>query len=260
MGGPWSATVWATLYPAGCTYDRRPESGWWQPRRPSSRLVSADLGLRSQLCLSVSVIHSAAMQRPALRSVTRTAVPARPTPPSTVPLSFRTRPSPSSAPPSKHRHYASAACPPPLAHPTRPHAPVQATTPNKRYGQPLPSTHPHLLAPGQLTPGISATEYETRRRKLVDRLDDDAVVVIAGGRTVYSSQNILHVLAVSLALSHACRRCAPKADSARSRETHSYRFRQRSNFWYLTGFEEPDSALIIGALPPSSSPSPLARG
>ncbi|TNY22106.1 peptidase M24 [Rhodotorula diobovata] len=155
------------------------------------------------------------MQRPALRSVTRTAVPARPTPPSTVPLSFRTRPSPSSAPPSKHRHYASAACPPPLAHPTRPHAPVQATTPNKRYGQPLPSTHPHLLAPGQLTPGISATEYETRRRKLVDRLDDDAVVVIAGGRTVYSSQNIF------------------------------YRFRQRSNFWYLTGFEEPDSALII---------------
>lgn len=27
----------------------------------------------------------------------------------------------------------------------------------------------------------------------------------------------------------------------------SYRFRQRSNFWYLTGFEEPDSALILGA-------------
>lgn len=26
----------------------------------------------------------------------------------------------------------------------------------------------------------------------------------------------------------------------------SYRFRQRSNMWYLTGFEEPDSAVVIG--------------
>ena len=28
----------------------------------------------------------------------------------------------------------------------------------------------------------------------------------------------------------------------------SYRFRQRSNMWYLTGFEEPDSAVVIGRL------------
>jgi hypothetical protein len=26
----------------------------------------------------------------------------------------------------------------------------------------------------------------------------------------------------------------------------SYKFRQASDFWYLTGFEEPDSALILG--------------
>ncbi|GAA5889606.1 hypothetical protein JCM8208_001071 [Rhodotorula glutinis] len=152
------------------------------------------------------------MDRALLRSIKRTARPgatrlALPPPP---PRLGRTRPQPT---PST-RSYASAACPP-LSHPTRPHAPVQSTSSSTAYGQPLPSTHPHLLAPGQLTPGISAAEYEQRRRNLVDRLEDGAVVVIAGGKTVYSSQNIF------------------------------YRFRQRSNFWYLTGFEEPDSALIL---------------
>lgn len=31
-----------------------------------------------------------------------------------------------------------------------------------------------------------------------------------------------------------------------SHSVHSYRFRQSSDFWYLTGFEEPDSAVILG--------------
>ena len=26
---------------------------------------------------------------------------------------------------------------------------------------------------------------------------------------------------------------------------HSYKFRQRSNLWYLTGWEEPDSVLVL---------------
>lgn len=32
----------------------------------------------------------------------------------------------------------------------------------QRFGQPLPSTHPHLLSQGELTPGIQAKEYEQR--------------------------------------------------------------------------------------------------
>lgn len=28
---------------------------------------------------------------------------------------------------------------------------------------------------------------------------------------------------------------------------HSYKFRQASNFWYLTGWEEPDSVVVLGA-------------
>lgn len=28
----------------------------------------------------------------------------------------------------------------------------------------------------------------------------------------------------------------------------SYKYRQASDFWYLTGFEEPNSAVILGAV------------
>ncbi|BGP47215.1 aminopeptidase [Rhodotorula kratochvilovae] len=153
------------------------------------------------------------MARTALRSLARTAAP-RPSPPAAALPRLCAPPPAPVARPSSRRGYASAACAP-LQHPTRPQVPVNAGATEKSYGQPLPASHPHLLAPGELTPGISAREYAQRRRALVDRLDDGAVVVVAGGKTVYLSQNIF------------------------------YRFRQRSNFWYLTGFEEPDSALII---------------
>lgn len=38
--------------------------------------------------------------------------------------------------------------------------------------------------------------------------------------------------------------------------SRSYKFRQASDFWYLTGFEEPDAALVLGQSP---SCSPLKR-
>ncbi|KAK4056602.1 aminopeptidase [Microbotryomycetes sp. JL221] len=83
------------------------------------------------------------------------------------------------------------------------------------YGQPLPSTHPHLLQPGELTPGIQATEYEQRRRQLVEPLEQGAIVIVASARLKYATGKIF------------------------------YKFRQDSNFWYLTGWEEPDSALVL---------------
>lgn len=49
----------------------------------------------------------------------------------------------------------------------------------------------------------------------MDKLEDGATVIIAGGRVQYMSQNIF------------------------------YKFRQRSNLWYLTGWEEPDSVLVL---------------
>lgn len=120
------------------------------------------------------------------------------------------------------------------------------------YGQPLPHSHPHLfprrgalgsedavlrvgepatdlydagvgiVATEQLTPGIPASEYHDRRRRLIDCLPDNSVVVAMSGRVKSMSGNIF------------------------------YKFRQESNFWYLTGFQEPDSAIVLEKDPSSS--------
>ncbi|KZO93766.1 peptidase M24 [Calocera viscosa TUFC12733] len=83
------------------------------------------------------------------------------------------------------------------------------------YGQPMPGTHPHLMSKGDITPGITAEEYHARRKALMDSLPDRSVVIALGGKIKYMSQGIF------------------------------YKFRQASDFWYLTGFEEPDSAVIL---------------
>ncbi|KAL1664833.1 peptidase M24, structural domain-containing protein [Schizophyllum commune] len=86
-----------------------------------------------------------------------------------------------------------------------------------KYGQPLYQSHPHLVQPGELTPGIPQEEYERRRKALMDSLPDNSVVVCAAAPIKYMSGG----------------------------ESQVYKYRQSSDFWYLTGFEEPDSAVII---------------
>lgn len=81
----------------------------------------------------------------------------------------------------------------------------------RTYGQPLPHTHPHLfplrdavgspvLDPSgnviptpelELTPGISALEYEERRKRLMKRLPEGSIVVATAGRVKCMSANIL---------------------------------------------------------------------
>lgn len=126
------------------------------------------------------------------------------------------------------------------------HPPSHSPSSSRQYGQPQPHTHPHLFpdfdvslpfpqlhttptdiptynyhaslssdAARQLTPGIPRFEYEERRRRLMATLEDGAVVLVMGGRIKYMSGQIF------------------------------YRFRQASNFWYLTGFQEPDSAVVL---------------
>ncbi|CEQ40630.1 SPOSA6832_02273 [Sporobolomyces salmonicolor] len=102
---------------------------------------------------------------------------------SLAPLLRQAARKPRAKPPTPRRTYSAVA---PLAHPSISAArfPVQ-----KRYGQPLPSTHPHLLAPGELTPGISADEYEARRRALMDSLDDGSTVIVSGNKVMYMSHH-----------------------------------------------------------------------
>ncbi|KAI0315361.1 peptidase M24 [Amylostereum chailletii] len=82
-------------------------------------------------------------------------------------------------------------------------------------GQPTWQSHPHLVEPGDITPGIPAHEYERRRVELMADLPEGSVVVCFAGQIKFMSGSIF------------------------------YKFRQASDFWYLTGFEEPDSAVVL---------------
>ncbi|KAJ9151324.1 Intermediate cleaving peptidase 55 [Pleurostoma richardsiae] len=84
------------------------------------------------------------------------------------------------------------------------------------FGQPVHETHPHLLKPGEITPGITAQEYADRRARLAMSLPRAGdVAVLAAADLKYRSGAVF------------------------------YPFRQESNFLYLTGFAEPDSMAVI---------------
>ncbi|KAH8550463.1 peptidase M24 [Umbelopsis sp. PMI_123] len=88
-------------------------------------------------------------------------------------------------------------------------------THQRSYGQPVFETHPYAIQKNELTPGISALEYEMRRTALMKSLEENSLVVSLGYRTRYMSNNVF------------------------------YQFHQNTDFWYLTGFNEPDAAVIL---------------
>ena len=63
------------------------------------------------------------------------------------------------------------ATPRPSQSPTRTYASISAS--ELQFGQPVHETHPHILAAGELTPGITAQEYADRRSALSSLLDAD---------------------------------------------------------------------------------------
>ncbi|KAI0459100.1 peptidase M24, structural domain-containing protein [Xylaria acuta] len=83
------------------------------------------------------------------------------------------------------------------------------------FGQPVYEKHPHLLGPGELTPGIDTDEYHKRRSVLCASLPADSAVVLRAADVTYRSGAVFHA------------------------------FRQESNFLYLTGFTEPDSLAVL---------------
>ncbi|KAE8166442.1 peptidase M24, structural domain-containing protein [Aspergillus tamarii] len=84
-----------------------------------------------------------------------------------------------------------------------------------KFGQPLHETHPHILNPGELTPGITALEYAHRRSRLANRLPKYAIAVLSSAEVTYRASGIFN------------------------------EYRQDSNFFYLTGFNEPNALAII---------------
>ncbi|XP_057597217.1 xaa-Pro aminopeptidase 3 isoform X3 [Hippopotamus amphibius kiboko] len=105
--------------------------------------------------------------------------------------------------------------------------------PNRYLGQPSPFTHPHLLRPGEVTPGLSQVEYALRRHKLMSLIHKEAqgqsstdhTVVLLSNPTYYMSNDIPYI------------------------------FHQDNNFLYLCGFQEPDSILVLQSLPGKQLPA-----
>jgi intermediate cleaving peptidase 55 len=103
----------------------------------------------------------------------------------------------------------------PFPPPTPPRRFLTVHASNLTFGQPVHETHPHLLAPGELTPGISAQEYADRRTKLAAALPERGIAIVAASDTVFRSGSVF------------------------------YKFHQDPDFLYLTGFNEPEALAII---------------
>uniref|UniRef100_A0A672Z7T5 Aminopeptidase P N-terminal domain-containing protein n=1 Tax=Sphaeramia orbicularis TaxID=375764 RepID=A0A672Z7T5_9TELE len=101
------------------------------------------------------------------------------------------------------------------------------TVPPRYLGQPSPYSHPHLIKHGEVTPGLSQTEYELRRHRLASLIEAQA------DRLGPSASSGTHVVIV---LSHPTRYMTNDIP---------YPFHQNQDFLYLSGILEPDSALVL---------------
>ncbi|KAF7268794.1 xaa-Pro aminopeptidase 3 [Rhynchophorus ferrugineus] len=95
----------------------------------------------------------------------------------------------------------------------------------KALGQPTPYTHPHLLGENEVTPMIKKEEYQCRRQKLLELISDYSL------KNNAPSKN--HMIVV------------PAATKQYMSDKIPYIFRQNSDFLYLTGFQEPDTCVVI---------------
>lgn len=59
-------------------------------------------------------------------------------------------------------------------------------------GQPVHDTHPHLLAEGELLPGITRAEFAQRRTALAESLPRNSVALLPGAQPQYVTGVIPH--------------------------------------------------------------------
>ncbi|KAG2448403.1 hypothetical protein HYH02_006295 [Chlamydomonas schloesseri] len=97
-------------------------------------------------------------------------------------------------------------------------------------GQPIPSTHPELLAPGQLTPGVTAAEYAARRQQLAELLPPGSIAVLPSAATTYMAGVI------------------------------PWPYRQDPDYYYLTGLNQHGLAIITSARAAAGDQGPAGAG
>lgn len=83
------------------------------------------------------------------------------------------------------------------------------------FGQPHWSTHPHLLAEGEVYPGFLAEEFASRRRAVLACMPDESVLIAPSAMTQYISHDI------------------------------PYPFRQDTDYFWLTGCMEDSTCLVL---------------
>ncbi|XP_033111853.1 xaa-Pro aminopeptidase 3-like [Anneissia japonica] len=99
--------------------------------------------------------------------------------------------------------------------------------PERNLGQPTPFAHKHLMAHDDITPGISRSEFKQRRNALMTSIS----------RSASGSESKHHIVVVL------------SSEKKFMTDEIPYPFRQSTNFLYLSGFQEPDSALVLESLP-----------
>uniref|UniRef100_T1INK1 Aminopeptidase P N-terminal domain-containing protein n=1 Tax=Strigamia maritima TaxID=126957 RepID=T1INK1_STRMM len=100
-------------------------------------------------------------------------------------------------------------------------------TKSRHYGQPVSSTHPHLISEGQVTPGLRKEEFLQRRTRLMESISK------CHGQTNDKMKYDNHIVVI------------PSATKSYMSEKIPYIFHQNSDFLYTTGFQEPDSVLVL---------------
>jgi len=94
-----------------------------------------------------------------------------------------------------------------------------------KQGQPTHATHPHILQKGELLPGVRQDEFRDRRFRLMDDIHKHA--------SKHDNSLKQHLVVI------------PSATKVYMTEKIPYVFRQNTDFLYLSGCLEPDSALVL---------------
>uniref|UniRef100_D3TND4 Xaa-pro aminopeptidase n=1 Tax=Glossina morsitans morsitans TaxID=37546 RepID=D3TND4_GLOMM len=113
--------------------------------------------------------------------------------------------------------------------PTRANTTATNVLSNKRFGQPVALTHPHLINRDELVTGIKLDEFKQRRHRLMIGLQK----YVAENTRGINRDKRHHAVII------------PSSTKKYMSDKIPYVFRQNSDFYYLCGCLEPDTVLMM---------------